>query len=64
MYKFKLLRTAECEQAHLQEDDTGLLHGTIVLKEQVKSLFCSGKIVLADSHFSFVPSCVELKRNG
>eukprot|EP00173_Palmaria_palmata_P004197 Plantae.Rhodophyta-Palmaria_palmata.ctg521.p1 GENE.Plantae.Rhodophyta-Palmaria_palmata.ctg521~~Plantae.Rhodophyta-Palmaria_palmata.ctg521.p1 ORF type:complete len:299 (+),score=20.18 Plantae.Rhodophyta-Palmaria_palmata.ctg521:501-1397(+) len=59
-----LVRTAENERKHLEENEKGLPHGCVVLLRLVKSYFNSGRIVVSDSYFASVTAALEMKRNG
>jgi Transposase IS4 len=48
----------------LEENDSGLPHGAVVLSQLVSPLFHSNRLVCADSYFSSVAAAEELKRNG
>jgi hypothetical protein len=65
MLRLKLVETAESERAHAEVDaDTGLLHGTKVLKFLVMPWVRTGRIVCADSYFASIPVAAELRRLG
>lgn len=54
------MRIAEDEQAHLREDDAGLMLGTLVILDLVEPLIGSQRIVCVDSCFASVKTCEEL----
>jgi hypothetical protein len=60
LLRLKLVKTAEEEQQHTTEDDNGLLHGTVVLKQLLEPWFYSDRIVCADSYFASVGAAKEL----
>ena len=64
MLRLKLVKTKEEEETHFKEDDTGLLHGTKVLKYLVEPWVMSDRIVCADSYFASIPAALELRRVG
>jgi hypothetical protein len=65
MLQLKLVKTAESESAHAEVDaNTGLLHGTEVLKFLLMPWVRTGRIVCADSYVASVPAAAELKRLG
>jgi hypothetical protein len=64
MLHLKIAKTAEEEDHHSRMDDTGLLHGTSVLKYLVEPWAFSEQIVCADSYFASVGAALELQRIG
>lgn len=64
MLRLRLVRTAEEDHAHLNETDSGLLHGTQVLKDLVSPWAQTSRIVCADSYFASVTSALELEKMG
>ena len=65
MLQLKLVETAESESAHAEVDaDTGLMHGTKMLKFLVMPWIRIGCIVCADLYFASVPAAAEMKRLG
>jgi hypothetical protein len=64
MLRLKLVKTAEEEGANALEDDDGLLHGTVVLKNLVLPWANTNRIVCGDSYFASVGACEEMQRIG
>ena len=70
MLQLKLVKSVGIEDGGeiddgLQEDeDSGLLHGTVVLKELVRPYFYTDRIVCADSYFASVGCAQEMRRCG
>ena len=68
MLQLKLVKNVESEEANSAnpdaEDNQGLIHGCVVLKELVKPWYNSNRIVCADSYFASVSTCVEMARLG
>ena len=65
MLGLKLGNMAESESAHAEVDaDTGLMHGTKMLKFLVMPWIRIGCIVCADLYFASVPAAAEMKRLG
>lgn len=64
MLRLKLVKTAEEEGANIEEEDDGLLHGTVVLKHLVMPWAMTNRIVCADSYFASVGACEEMARIG
>jgi hypothetical protein len=58
------VKTAEEEGANIIEEDTGLLHGTAVLKHLVMPWAMTNRIVCGDSYFASVGACEEMERIG
>ena len=50
-------------EAH-QNDDAGLLHGTMVLKELVSPWVNSGRLFVGDSYFASVPATLAMHADG
>ena len=65
MLSLKLVKSAECEEAHTVGDEDGLPHGTKVMKELLTPWIGTGvQIVCADSYFASVKAVEELDRLG
>jgi hypothetical protein len=66
MMCLKLVKTAahDEEEAALQEDESGMLHGTKVLKSLVDKWAYTDRIVCADSYFASVSCADEMRRIG
>ena len=65
MMQLKLVKSIKCETTHLDEDDDGLLHGTVVLKKLVRPWANAGdRLVVADSYFSSVGAAEEMEKMG
>lgn len=64
MYKPKLLKMKDEEDIRVKECDDGLVHGTSVLRESIRPLFNSRRIVVSESYFASVYSCEALRRVG
>ena len=61
MIRLKLVKTAtEAEALGSTEDESGILHGTKVLKELIEPWVFSNRMVCADSYFASVGSAEEL----
>jgi hypothetical protein len=60
MLRLKLVKTAEEEGANTLEEDDGLLHGTVVLKNLVLPWANTNRIVCGDSYFASVGACEEM----
>jgi len=65
MLRLKLVQSAEEENAHATEDESGLLHGINVMLELLDPWKSSGeRIVCADSYYASVAAAVELQKHG
>ena len=65
MMRLKLVKSIECETTHLDKDDDGLLHGTVVLKKLVRPWANTGdRLVIADSYFLSVGAAEEMEKMG
>lgn len=67
MIRLKLVKTAEednRQQPITAEDDQGLLHGALVMKELVLPWLHTDRIVCGDSYFASVPAAQMLSRHG
>ena len=66
MLRLKLVKNAEAEGVGngSQEDNSGLIHGCVVLKELVQPWFNSNRTVCADSYFASVSTALELGKLG
>lgn len=60
MIRLKIVEMAENEMSRQQEEDDGLLHGTMVMKQLILPWANTNRIVCADSYFASVPSAEEL----
>ena len=63
MIRLKLVKGA-AENAALESQDPGGLHGTRVMKFLVQPWANSGRVVSADSYFASVPCALALKDMG
>jgi Transposase IS4 len=57
----KIVKTAREERTYADNNNDGLLHGIIVLKELIDSYFFSERLVCADSYFASVGAAEELR---
>ena len=66
MLRLKIVKSVDsADEAGREEDqDSGLIHGCVVLKELVQPWFNSGRIVCADSYFASVSTAKEMLRLG
>ena len=68
MLRLKLVKNIQNEVTNQQsseaENNEGLIHGCIVLKELVEPWYNTGRVVCADSYFASVSTCVEMARLG
>jgi hypothetical protein len=62
--RLNLVKMMDAENAYLQPDGDGLLHGTVMLKSLVLPWARTDRIVCADSHFTSVGDMQELKHNA
>ena len=62
MLQLKIVKSTEDDDDSLIEEENGLLHGTVVLKQLVRSWFYTDRIVCADSYFASVGAAEELLR--
>ena len=61
MMRLKLVKMAEEENTHLNEDDEGIPHGGWVLRELVSPWTDQTKIVYVDSYFALVATAEMLR---
>lgn len=64
MLRLKIVKTAEEEATHLEEDQVGLLHGTKVLLSLIEPWIYSRRTVLGDSYFASVGAAEKLASLG
>ena len=65
MLSLKLVKSAESEDAHVAEDEEGLPHGFLVMKELLTPWVGTGvRVVCADSYFASVKATEELNKLG
>ena len=64
MLRFKLVKTAEAEDAMVVEDSSGMLHGAAVLHELVNPWRMTNRIVYADSYLAYVQAAESLMSVG
>ncbi len=64
MMQLKIVKTAEEEGSHTRPDETGLPHGTAVLKGLVLPWSNTNRVVCADSYFASVTTAEELHKIG
>lgn len=64
MMRLHVVSSAKHQRAHASEEDTGVGHGTAILKRLVRPWAASRRIVCADSYFASVEAAVELRRMG
>ena len=68
MLRLKLVKNVEAEEASQQdpdrEENEGLIHGCVVLKDLVEPWYDSGRVICADSYFASVSTAVETARLG
>ena len=60
MLQLKLVKGV-VDNAQLESDDPGGLHGTRVMKQLVQPWVNSGRVIAADSYFASVPCALALK---
>ena len=64
MMRLKLVKTAEEEATHNQENEEGMLHGTKVLLFLVEPWLNSGRTTVGDSYFASVGAACTLDERG
>uniref|UniRef100_A0A7S1V4R2 PiggyBac transposable element-derived protein domain-containing protein n=1 Tax=Grammatophora oceanica TaxID=210454 RepID=A0A7S1V4R2_9STRA len=64
MLQLRLVKTAEEEATHAEENQEGLIHGCLILKGLIMPWAHTNRIVCADSCFASVSTAQEMKRLG